>query len=79
MKLTYEQRYNVAYIYLPEKTAQVNTIQVSEQMNVDIAPDGTIYGIELLNANQQLGADSQGKLIVVNEALGESSEIQLAL
>lgn len=79
MKLTYDPRYNVAYIYLQEKTTQVQTIQVSEQMNVDIAPDGTIYGIELLNANQQLGADSQGKLIVVNEALGESSEIQLAL
>ncbi|MEG4167204.1 MULTISPECIES: DUF2283 domain-containing protein [unclassified Microcoleus] len=79
MKLTYDPRYNVAYIYLQEKTAQVKTIQVSEQMNVDIAPDGTIYGIELLNANQQLGADSQGKLIVVNEALGEYSEIKLAL
>ncbi|PHM08235.1 hypothetical protein [Nostoc sp. 'Peltigera malacea cyanobiont' DB3992] len=36
-------------------------------MNVDITPDGTIYGIELLNANKQLGADEQGKLIVVNE------------
>ncbi|AFZ06346.1 Protein of unknown function DUF2283 [Oscillatoria nigro-viridis PCC 7112] len=79
MKLTYDPRYNVAYIYLQEKTVQVNTIQVSEQMNVDVAPDGTIYGIELLNVNQQLGADSQGKLIVVNEALGESSEIQLPL
>lgn len=79
MKLSYDPRYNLAYIYLQEKTAQVNTIQVSAQMNVDIAPDGTIYGIELLNANQQLGADSQGKLIVVNEALGEYSEIQLAL
>ncbi|MEG4572788.1 DUF2283 domain-containing protein [Microcoleus sp. N3A4] len=79
MKLSYDPRYNLAYIYLQEKTAQVKTIQVREQMNVDIAPDGTIYGIELLNANQQLGSDSQGKLIVVNEALGEYSEIQLAL
>ena len=79
MKLTYDPRYNIAYIYLQQKTAQVETIQVSEEMNVDIAPDGTIYGIELLNANQQLGADEQGKLIVVNEALGESSEIKLLL
>ncbi|OCR02060.1 hypothetical protein BCD67_07750 [Oscillatoriales cyanobacterium USR001] len=79
MKLTYDPRYNVAYIYLQEKPAQVETIQVSEELNIDIAPDGTIYGIELLNANQQLGGDSQGKLIVINEALGESSEIQLAL
>ena len=79
MKLTYDPRYNIAYIYLQEKTAQVETIQVSEEMNVDIAPDGTIYGIELLNANHQLGADKQGKLIVVNEALGESAEIKLLL
>jgi uncharacterized protein YuzE len=79
MKITYDSRYNIAYIYLQEKTAQVETIQVSEEMNVDIAPDGTIYGIELLNANQQLGADEQGKLIVVNEALGESAEIKLLL
>ncbi|MEG4198600.1 DUF2283 domain-containing protein [Microcoleus sp. Pol12A5] len=46
MKLTYDPTYNVAYIYLQEKTAQVKTIQVSDPMNVDIAPDGTIYGID---------------------------------
>jgi len=79
MKITYDSRYNIAYISLKEKLAQVETIQVSEEMNVDIAPDGTIYGIELLNANQQLAADNQGKVIVVNEALGESSEIKIAL
>jgi uncharacterized protein YuzE len=79
MKITYDPRYNIAYISLQEKTAQVETIQVSEEMNVDIAPNGTIYGIELLNANQQLAADNQGKVIVVNEALGESSEIKIAL
>lgn len=54
MKITYARRYNIAYICLQEKTAQVETIQVSEEMNVDLAADGTIYGIELLNANQQL-------------------------
>ena len=79
MKLTYDSRYNVAYIQLHEKTAQVETIQVSDELNVDIAPDGTIYGIELLNANQQLGEEHQGKLLVVNEALGKSSEVELAL
>ncbi|MBN3868920.1 DUF2283 domain-containing protein [Nostoc sp. JL33] len=79
MKLTYDPRYNIAYIYFQDKTAQVETIQVSEEMNVDIAPDGTIYGIELLNANHQLNADEQGKLIVVNEALGESAEFKLLL
>ncbi|GJD20413.1 hypothetical protein RIVM261_053690 [Rivularia sp. IAM M-261] len=79
MKITYDPRFNIAYIYLREKTAQVETIQVSDEMNIDIAPDGTIYGIELLDANNQLGMDEQGKLTIVNEALGKSTEMQLLL
>lgn len=54
MRLTYDPKHNVAYLRLHEKTAQVDTIRVSDEMNVDIAPDGTVYGIELLNANAQL-------------------------
>jgi uncharacterized protein YuzE len=49
MKLTYDPRYNIAYIRLLEKKAQVETIQVSDELNIDIAPDGRVYGIELLN------------------------------
>ncbi|GAA6615366.1 DUF2283 domain-containing protein [Scytonema sp. NUACC26] len=79
MKITYDPRYNIAYIYLQEKTMQVNTIQVSQEMNVDVGIDGKICGIELLNANQQLGSLEQGRLVVVNEALGESAEIRLSL
>src|SRR5436190_23487041 len=56
MKLTYDPRRNIGYLRFHEKTAEVETIQVSDSLNVDIAPDGTIYGIELLNANQQLRA-----------------------
>ena len=79
MKLTYDPRYNIAYICFHEKKAQVDTIHVSEELNIDIAPDGTVYGIELLNANRQLGADHNGRLLVINEAKGESSEIELSL
>ncbi|MCI0631610.1 MAG: DUF2283 domain-containing protein [Phycisphaerales bacterium] len=55
MKLTYDPKYNVAYIHLREKPAEVETIHLSDELKVDIAPDGTVYGIELLNANEQLG------------------------
>jgi uncharacterized protein YuzE len=77
MKLTYDRRYNVAYLRLYEKTAEVETIRVSDELNVDIAPDGTVYGIELLNANAQLHAGDAGALVVVNEARGERQEIPL--
>ena len=51
MKLTYDPKYNIAYIQLKRKSGKVRTVQVSEELNVDLAADGSIYGIELLNAN----------------------------
>lgn len=78
MQLTYDPRYNVAYLRLHAKVAQVETIHISDELNVDIAPDGTVYGIELLDANEQLRAGDNGTLVVINEALGERREVPLA-
>ena len=77
MELSYDPRYNVAYFRLREKTTGVETIRVSDELNVDVAPDGTIYGIELLNANEQLFGQDSGLLVIFNEALGERKEIAL--
>lgn len=77
MKLTYDPRYNVAYISLRQKTAQVDTIRISDELNIDLAPDRTVYGIELLNANVQLAAEPKGKLVLVNDELGKTTEIDL--
>jgi uncharacterized protein YuzE len=77
MKLTYDPRYNIAYLRFHEKTAEVETIRVSDELNVDLAPDGTVYGIELLNANEQLRGEDHGKFVVVNEARDEHSELSL--
>ena len=77
MMLTYDPRYNVAYLRLHEKVGQVETIRVSDQINVDLAPDGTVYGIELLNANEQLRAEDQGRLVLVDESKGQRQEVVL--
>lgn len=79
MKLTYDPSANVAYIQLRKKPAKVRTIRVSDELNVDLAADGSIYGIELLNANAQLSGDHRNAVVVENEASGESSEIALAV
>jgi uncharacterized protein YuzE len=42
MKLTYDPRYNIAYLRFQEKTAQVETLHLSDDLNVDMAPDGTV-------------------------------------
>ena len=77
MKLTYDPKHNIAYLRLQEKTGQVETVRVSESLNIDLAPDGTVYGIELLNANEQLRGQEAGKLIVENMATGTTSEVDL--
>ena len=77
MKLTYDPRCNVAHIRLKEETAEVETVHISEELNIDLAPDGTVYGIELLNANEQLTPSDDGKLVVVNEERGQTTEIPL--
>lgn len=74
MKLSYDVKYNIAYLRLHEKTEHVITIKVSDEMNIDMAPNGTVYGIELLNAKEQL-ADDHGALIVESE--GQRREIPL--
>lgn len=77
MRLTYDPRHNVAYIRLHEKAGQVETVRVSDELNVDLAPDGTVYGIELLNANEQLRAGDGGRILFINEAEGEEQVVTL--
>ena len=77
MKLTYDRDRNIAYLRLRPKGSEVETIQVSDELNVDIAPDGSVYGIELLNANEQLRSTDGGKLVLVDEV--EDREVELSL
>jgi len=79
MKLTYDPQYNIAYIHLKNKQGRVRTVAVSDELNVDVATDGSIYGIELLNANSQLAADGLHGLVVENKASGKSTKIPLTL
>jgi uncharacterized protein YuzE len=83
MRFTYDPRYNIAYIRFHEKTTEVETIRISDELIIDTAPDGTIYGIELLNANKQLQREDKredkGKLSVINEATGEQTEVPLSI
>ena len=79
MEFSYDPRYNVAYLRFKEKRTEVETIRLSDELVIDMAPDGTLYGIELLNANEQLRRKESGGLVVINEATGERVELPLAV
>jgi uncharacterized protein YuzE len=78
VQLTYDRRRNIAYLRLRDPAAaQVETVRLSDEVNVDLAPDGTVYGIELLNANAQLHAADGGHFVVVDEVAGRRVEVPL--
>lgn len=77
MRLSYDSRYNVAYLRFKDKLAEVESVKIGEALVVDLSPDGTIYGLELLNANEQLRGMEAGRLIVTNEATGKIAEVSL--
>jgi uncharacterized protein YuzE len=76
MKITYDPRHNIAYLRLADSPEEVETLHVSDELNVDLSPTGKIYGFELLNANEQLRT-LIGTLTVENEATGVSIEVAL--
>jgi uncharacterized protein YuzE len=78
MKLTYDRTHNVAYLRLRPKGADVETIRISDGLNIDIAPNGSVYGIELLNANEQLRGADGGQLVLVDEVDGREVTVPLS-
>ncbi len=75
MDISYDPRYNVAYIRFRPKSKGVRTRQISAEVNIDIAPDGKVYGIELLNAKEQLIKDK--KISFIDESTGKAFEVPL--
>jgi uncharacterized protein YuzE len=75
---TYDPRYNIAYMRLREKQGDIDSVRISDELVVDMAPDGMLYGSELLNPNDQLRRDETKKLLIINEATGEQVEFPLA-
>ena len=53
-------------------------LRISDELNTDIALDGTVYGIALLNANTQVGGHDDNRFIFLNEATGEKPEVPLS-
>ena len=78
VKFSYDPQHNIAYIRFQTQLAEVESIRVSDELIVDMAPDGTLYGIELLNANEQLAREEANVFEVINQETGQRLEFPLA-
>ena len=67
----------MGYIRFKHKKADAESIKLSDELVIDLAPDGTVYGIELLNANDQMQRDDTGEFALLNEETGEETKFAL--
>jgi uncharacterized protein YuzE len=79
MQVEYDIKYNIGYIKFKEKPENVTSLKISEDLVVDMASDGSIYGIELLNLKDQLFADKATEMILYNENTGSKKEVALPI
>ena len=79
MRFSYDPRQNIAYIRFQKKSSEIESVKVSDEIIIDLAPDGTVYGIELLNANEQLGRDDKGRFLIINEATGQEVDVPITV
>lgn len=78
MEISYDKKYNISYIKIQEKTSKVETITLSDEVNIDISPDGKIYGIELLNASEQL-KPQDNELVFKDTITGKKTKISIGI
>jgi uncharacterized protein YuzE len=75
MQLTYDAKHNIAYLRFAEASGDVETVRVSDDVLVDLNADGSVCGIELLDAGRQL-AGTGGQSFMV-EAGGRTVTLPL--
>jgi len=79
MRISVNGKLNVAYIYLQDRPDTVETKRLSDDLLMDVGPNGTVYGLELLNAREQLRSADLAELSVKDEESGETTRVSLPL
>ncbi len=77
MRITLNEKLNVAYVYFQDQPADVKAVELADDLIMDVDADGTVYGLELLNARKQLAKEDFQELEVENEESGERRRVEL--
>lgn len=54
MKISYDPQVDAAYIRLKEGKFEVTTQRLTEDIAINYAPDGSVVGIEILDASKYI-------------------------
>ncbi len=69
MKISYDSEVDALYIRLIEGEHECRTVRLNEEIALNIGPNETLVGIEVLDAKQVLGRGNLPPLVLENVPL----------
>jgi len=73
MRITYDSEVDALYIRLIEGDYECRTLRLNEEIALNIGPDETLVGIEILDAKQVLGKGELPSVVLENLKLAEAA------
>jgi uncharacterized protein YuzE len=66
MKISYDEKYDTMYIKLVDEPVECRTLQLSEDVALNIGPNEKLVGIEILDAKQVIGHGKVPSVVLDN-------------
>lgn len=73
MRISYDDEIDALYIRLVEGPQECRTVQLNDEIALNIGPGETLVGIEILDAKQVLGRGQLPDVVLENIAVGAAS------
>ena len=73
MKISYDSEVDSLYIRLLEGDYECRTLRLNEEIALNIGPDETLVGIEILDAKQVLGKGELPSVVLENMKQAEAA------
>jgi len=73
MKISYDPDVDALYIRLVEGVQECRTLRLNEEIALNIGPDETLVGIEVLDAKEVLGEGELPRIVLENLTLAPAA------
>ncbi len=73
MKITYDPEVDALYIRLIEGECECRTLRLNDEIALNIGPDETLVGIEIIDAKEVLGKGELPQVVLENLTLAPAA------
>jgi uncharacterized protein YuzE len=73
MKISYDPEVDALYIRLIEGECECRTLRLNEEIALNIGPDETLVGIEIIDAKEVLGKGELPQVVLENLTLASAA------